>query len=526
MNRLPPAVLRGILALVLPPGRVRDGLLGDLDELYAERAKRRRGLANLWYARQVFSAALHYPVRRLWRPAPHGMERRIMDRLRLHLVDAIMRDSRYALRRLLRDPRFSLTTVATLAIGIGVTASVFALVNAVLIRPLPYPDPGRLVAVGHAARGLDAARTGLSRGTYLHYEAQNRTFEGIGTYVEEVYTLSERTVSDRAPESIRIAYVSPSFFSILGASTAVGRLPTAADFQFGDPEAVLISHDLWVRRYGGDARIVGRTVELDGRTAVVTGVAQSGLDFPHPELGAWIVWSYDRVESRVGAAAQIEFLTLSGIGRLGPGVSVEAAQRDINGLVASLPDAYGDVTSEELEALGLRATVTPLEDAIVGDARPALLLLQGAAIFLLLIMWANVTNLSLLRAERRRREVGVARALGGSAGQIVRGFVLENVLLAALGGVLGLVVASLALRVRFGFDANTIPRAHDIGVDAWVLVVAVALSVPARQSSAPPRPSARSGRRSPGSSPVSWAGSRRAGGRSCVDDCWWERRSR
>lgn len=400
-----------------------------------------------------------------------------MERLGMHIVDAIMRDSRHALRRLVRDVRFSLTTVATLAIGIGVTASVFALVNPVLIQPLPYPDPGRLIALGHVAPELDPANTGLSGGTYLHYQRQNRTFEGIATYVEEFYTLSDLGTPELAPELVRIAYVSPSFFSILQVTPGVGRFPSAADFQFGDPEAVLISHDLWVRRYGADPRIVGQTVELDGRAALVTGVAQAGLNFPHPEVGVWIVWAHDRMESRMGAAARIHHLTLNGIGRLKRGVSIEAAEQDIDALVASLPDAYGDVTAEELEATGLRAAITPLKDAIIGDTRPALLMLQGAAIFLLLIMWANVTNLSLLRAERRRREVGVARALGGNAGQIARGFVLENGFLAALGGALALALAYLAVRVRFGFDANAIPRAHDIGVDVWVFAVVIALSL-------------------------------------------------
>lgn len=477
MNRLPPAVLQRLLAWVLPPGRVRDGLLGDLAELYAERAQKGRALANLWYAEQLLSATLHYPARRLHRRAAHQTEKRTMERLATHIVDAITRDSRHALRRLVRDPRFSLTTVATLAIGIGVTASVFALVNAVLIRPLPYPDPGRLVAVGHAAPRIDPAKTGLSGGTYLHYERHNRTFEGIATYVEEFYTLSDLSTPELAPELVRIAYVSPSFFSILRVTPVVGRLPSAADFEFGDPEAVLINHDLWVRRYGADPRIVGQTVELDGRAALVTGVAQAGLNFPHPAVGVWIVWAHDRLESRIGAAARIHSLTLNGVGRLKPGVSIEAAEQDIDALVASLPDAYGDVTAEELEAMGLRAAITPLKDAIIGDTRPALLMLQGAAIFLLLIMWANVTNLSLLRAERRRREVGVARALGGNAGQIARGFILENGFLAALGGALALALVYLAVGIRFGFDANAIPRAHDLGVDVRVFAVVIALSV-------------------------------------------------
>lgn len=249
------------------------------------------------------------------------------------------RDLQQAVRRLVRDPRFSLTTVATLAIGIGVMAAVFALVNVILLRPLPYPESGRLVAVRHAAPGIETGRTGLSPGTYLHYQEHNRAFEDIATYVEEFYTVSDPQSPELVPERVRVVYVTPNFFSVLRLAPALGRFPTAADFEFGDPEAAFISYDLWVRRFGADSTIVGRSVEIDGRPALVTGVAPSGVHFPHAETQAWLVWAHDIMASRGRARAGIHYLTLSGVGRLKPGFSSESAERDLDQLVNSLGTA-------------------------------------------------------------------------------------------------------------------------------------------------------------------------------------------
>jgi len=388
-------------------------------------------------------------------------------------LDDLARDIRHGLRRLVREPGFSLPVVATVALGIGVMTAVFALVNAVLIRPLPYPDAGRLVQVGHAASGVELATTGLSHGTLAYYRDHNRAFDGIGAYVEHIYTLSD----GGAPEQVRVALSSLGLLATLGVTPQLGRLPTAEDVAIGERYAVLISHDLWVRRYGADPGVIGRTIELDRQPNVVLGVMPPGFHFPHPETQVWAAWDTDWVLREHGPSADVGDLYMAGVARLAPGVSVDQAQRDLDRLIRTLPDVYPDVTAERLERMGLRSVVVPLKTAVVGDVRVPLLLLAATGAFLLLITWANATSLSLARAERQRMEVAVERALGATSGRLARRFLSESILIAAAGGVLGLALASVAVRLRFGFDAEQIPRLGEVGMDGAALAFAVGLTL-------------------------------------------------
>ncbi len=406
-----------------------------------------------------------------------GVERvkeKVRDARGTRPLEDTARDLRFALRRLAREPGYSVPTMATMAFGIGVTVAVFTLVNGVLLRPLPYPDAERLVEVRHEAPGAELAVTGLSIGTFLHYREGNRVFEEIGVYMEDARPLTDGD----APEQVRTALVSPDLLQVLGARPHLRRLPRAADFEPDGWSGLFISYDLWVRRYGADPSIVGRTIELDRRSGTVVGVAQPGFHFPHPETRVWIVWPQEERQARYGGPrASVRGLYMNGVARLRPGVSTDEAERDLDRLIRTLPDVYPDVTADQLDRMGLRGVVVPLKETVVGDVRVALLLLLTTAGFLLLITLANATNLSLVRAERLRGEVALERALGASDGRVARRFLSEGALLAAVGGSLGLALAWVAVELRFGFDPEGIPRLGEVVMDGAAVGLGVVLAL-------------------------------------------------
>ena len=383
-------------------------------------------------------------------------------------LEDLGRDIRFALRRLVRERAFSIPTVATIALGIGVTTAVFAMVNAILLRPLPYAEADRLVDVRHVAReGEMLGLTGVSPGTFLHYRDGNRSFDGIAVYRETSRTLTDAD----APEQVRMVQVSTGLFGVLRTTPYLGRFPSQVDVS-----GAVISHALWVRRYGADPEIVGRTIEIDRSRETVIGVAQPGFHFPHPDTH---VWTTSEMEGRIVkfGTNNISGFYMSAVARLERGVSVEAAERDLVRLVSTLPDAFPGLTAEGLEEMGLRAVVAPLKEVIVGNVRPALLLLSATAGFLLLITWGNATNLGMLRSEHQRKEVALERALGATDGRLARRFLCESILLAALGGTLGFLLARLAIGLHFGFPAEQIPRLGEVGVDRFVVGFAIALSL-------------------------------------------------
>ncbi|MQA92768.1 MAG: FtsX-like permease family protein [Gemmatimonas sp.] len=384
------------------------------------------------------------------------------------VVENLARDAWQAGRRLMRDPSFSLPAVASIGLGVGVAAAVFALVNGVLLRPLPYPEPDRLVTLTHTATGAEFPVDGLSQGMFLHYRNHNRVFEEIGAYTERDRPLTD---PDLAPEHVRTAEVSPSLFTVLRAKPHLGRLLIEEDAIPGTRSGVVISHALWVRRYGADPNIIGREIEIGrGRTEVM-GVMEPGFDFPHAETQVW------RTSWRRSSVSTIEGFYMNGVARLRPGVSIAVANDELARLIGMLPQAYPGLTTEALQELDLRPVVESLQETLVGKARPALRLLAATAIFLLLITWANATNLCLARAERRSREVAVVRALGSRETQVARRFFLEGSLLATVGSGLGLALAYTAVGLRFGFDPDGIPRLREVDVDGAVLVLALGLGV-------------------------------------------------
>jgi predicted permease len=391
---------------------------------------------------------------------------------------SVLREFRLATRRLMRDGGFTLASLLTMTVGIGAAATVFALVDGVLLRPLPYPESERLVSVGHVASGIDLPRDGVSAGVFLHYRDRNRVFEGMGAYESVSFTFTDAGRPDR----VKAALVTPELFSVLRLAPAIGRVPSAAD-DMRDASAgtgsvgILISHDLWVGGYQSAPDILGRAIEINGEPwAVVTGVAPEGFVFPDASVQAWIAMPQEH--NSWSARAEVRHaMFLNGVARLRPGVTLAEADADLNRLAALLPEVFPDITAEELREFGLRAEVRPFKETIVGEVRTTLLLVLASAGFLLLVTWANVANLLLTRTHGRRAEIGITRALGATERSVAGRLLAESLLLAMAGGLLGLAVAWLAIGVGLGFAPDQLPRLDQVAVDGVVVGLVVTLAV-------------------------------------------------
>jgi putative ABC transport system permease protein len=373
---------------------------------------------------------------------------------------------RRAVRRLMLSPAYLVPMVVTLAIGIGAAVAVFALVDAVMLRPLGYPEPDRLVTLRHRAPGLGIADGGQSAGTYLLYRAQNRAFTDVGVYWEREYTITDGAVPERVPAAI----VTPSVLNVLNVPPALGRWFALDE----DQSTVVLSYGLWQRRYGGDPNVVGRTIEINGTPDRIAGVTPRGFAFPRPETQLWYA---NRMRKTSRAGISVHDLFMTGVARLRPGVSAEAATRDLERIAPAIGTTYGDASPELLRRAQLRPIAVPLREAVVRDARPMLLVLTAAATLVLLIVYANATTLALLRAERQQPQVATEYALGAPGSHVWWRCASEAAIVALVGGAGGLVLASAAVASKFGFTARQVPRLEGVTLAGGPLALLGALVV-------------------------------------------------
>jgi predicted permease len=383
-----------------------------------------------------------------------------------NFIRSARQDVRYGLRVLLKSPVFTAVAVLSLALGIGANTAIFSVVNGILFRPLPYPDSERLVAVWHTPPqesfpGLD--RFSVSPANYLDWREQSRSFEQIAAYEYAGFSLS--TSSDPVP--VTGAAVSADFFSALRSPAARGRTFTAEEEQEGRNQVVLLSHGLWQRAFGADPSLVGRTVTLNSRSYTVVGVMPAGFQFPQ-EVELWVPLAWDAQQRHVRSIHDSLV-----VARLKPGVSLEQAQAEMSTISSRLEQQYPE------DNKGWGARVIPLQEDLVGDARPALLVLFSAVGFVLLIACANVANLMLARGANRRKEIALRIALGATRGRVVRQLLTESVLLALLGGLLGLLLAHWGGELLLQLSSGSLPNPGDIGVDRWVLGFTLLISLAA-----------------------------------------------
>lgn len=378
------------------------------------------------------------------------------------------REFRHALRRLAKQPGFTAVAVATMALGIGSTAVIFTLVDAVLLRRLPFPEPDRLVQVWETFRpaGL-APDTPAFQGTasppnLRDWREQNDVFEALAAYVPASVSLREADRPVRTPA----AAVSPEFFTVLGARPSRGRTFGRQDDAAGEIRLAVLSDALWRRGFGADPRVVGSTVTIDGVDHTIVGVMPAEFRHPPPTTELWLPLVVD-----ASLRDQRGDHWMRVLGRLRPGVGLEAAQQQMSAIAARLAAAHPD----EQSGRGIR--LVPLHEQLVRNARPALRVFLAAVGLVLLICCFNVSNLLLARAAVRQRETAVRVALGAGMMGLARQFVTEGLILAGLGGLAGVAVAWAGLDLVLAQIADVVPRVHEVRLDARALGAALAAVV-------------------------------------------------
>ncbi|MCI0490972.1 MAG: ABC transporter permease, partial [Blastocatellia bacterium] len=385
-------------------------------------------------------------------------------------MNNIFQDLRYGARVLLKKPGFTLIAVITLALGIGANTAIFSVVNAVLIKPLPFAEPERIVMVWN--RGVEAAggdRTPLAVADLLDWRTQNRSCESIGAFQNASYNFT----GGELPEQVRSARVTANFFTILGAHAEQGRTFLPDEEHPGAEPVVVIGHQFRQKHFAEDGEVIGRTISLNGTGYTIVGVMAEDFDFPSRDVELWAALQL-QTPSRRGP------YYLTGIARLKPDVMLSQTRAEMNSMKSGFASDKFDFN------------LLSINEFILGDVRPALLVLLAAVTLVLLIAAANVANLLLVRASGRVKEISIRTALGARRGRIVRQLLTENLLLAFSGGVLGVLLAMWGVELLIRMAPEDIPRLQHISIDAgvlgWTALVSIVTGIifglaPALQSS-------------------------------------------
>jgi putative ABC transport system permease protein len=459
----PPRLAERVLAFCLPAGPRGQCVLGDLRQEYASICRASNESAPLWYWKQTAVIGGRYLIAKLGRSPRAPRRVRGRERPSMSWLGVLLQDLRYAGRTFAKKPGFSLTVVALVALGVGATTTIFSVVDNVLLRALPYPDPEELVFLDDPAH---------SAPMFVDWRDRTSSFSVTAATMDTQYDL----IGDGAPESIEGSQVTEDFFSMLGARAIHGRLFAPDDFVGSPPRVAVIGHGLWQRRWGSDASVVGRTITLNGNPVQVVGVLDPAFRPPGAMLEstvqAWL--PLDLAQEDLQNRGK---LVLVVIARLRPGTTLESAQADIDTLSVAAAEEYPNRPHLRRDGSARMYQVISLHAATVGDAGNALYLMLGAVGLMLLISIVNVANLFLARATDRSRETALRAALGAGRGRILAERLTESISLALAGGALGVALAVAGVAAFNVYSPGGIPRINEISVDLRVLAVTFLLSI-------------------------------------------------
>ena len=453
---VPPRLARAVLELMLP-AKVLEFVLGDLEEQFQNIVASNSGLrgARRWYWRQVADAIFHKRanVEQQTEPQQNGDG----------WIGTLWDDTKYGMRVLSKKPGFLLAALSTLALGIGGATAIFSAVNSVILKPVAFRDPDRVVTVWerNLKDGID--RDDVSPANFLDWQDRQQVFESIAT----INPWGVDYTGPGEPETWISALVSKGFFHILGVNALYGRTFLPEEHQQGGDNVVILSYRFWQRRFGGDRSIVGQAFSLDGRPTTIVGVMPQEfrlyLDTPEKEVFQPQVvqdnWKYQRRATYLNVVA-----------RLKPEVSLRQAQSAMETIAAQLASEHPQTNR------GVSVNVIPFREHLIGKVRLALLILLAAVGFVVLIGCANLANLQLARGNARRREIAIRLAMGANRFRIVQQLMMENLIVALLGCAAGLLVAKWAIRIIVAVGPESIPRLDTMKLDPAVAIFAIALS--------------------------------------------------
>ncbi|HEY6402661.1 MAG TPA: ABC transporter permease, partial [Blastocatellia bacterium] len=402
-------------------------------------------------------------------------------------METLLQDLRYGARALGKYPGFTVVAVLTLALGIGANSAIFSVVNAVLIKPMPYHEPDRVIQFWETNPLKNWTDAPVAPANLFDWQKQNQVFEGIAAYMgfdKKSGLPGLQMESDGEPERIKALYVTGNIFSVLGANALIGRTLREEETWEGGHRVAVLSYGMWRRRFGADPKIVGRKIMLNGRDREVVGVMPPDFYFPSKEAEVWIPMGWNYAE--IAKLRRPHFLRA--IGRLKPGVTLNQARAEMKDIASRLEQQYPETNTQMGVSLG------QFKEWIVSDVQLPLIVFLVAVAFVLLIACANVVNLLLSRSAARSREIAIRSALGAGRSRIVRQLLTESLLLALTGGAIGLLLATWLKDMLVAFSPGDIPRLDEVGLDRRVIGFTVGITLfttlltglaPALQSSKP-----------------------------------------
>jgi len=386
-------------------------------------------------------------------------------------MGTLLQDVRYGLRMLVKKPTFTIVAVLTLALGVGANTAIFSIVNAVLLRSLPFPDPDRLVRIYFNNPGVGLRGVRFSVPEFDDLRTQTDVFEDVSVIVLGPTNLT----GTKQPEHLEMMEVSPNYFSMLGATPELGRLFGHQDFALGFAPVVVISDALWRRSYGADPGVLGRSLRLDDDLYTIVGVLSPGFRHPGPTIPAVEVWITCGFSGDPFPAPARGLRILPGaIGRLKPGLTVAPAQARLDAMAANL---RRDFANDYPPQAKWTVEIVPLQQSLVGKVRPMLVVLMAAVILIVFVVSLNIGSLLLARASGRQQEMAVRAAMGASGGRMIRQMLTESLLLAFIGGIAGLATAVITLKAVLRFVPANLPRLGEVNIDWRVLGFALLISL-------------------------------------------------